>query len=104
MRKEKELALRADYRRRAMKADTSRAAKRTGSELLKRRASIPPNRALGCEDRAESYAQLQDSIHAVQDVIVLAGSRLLAVERALQEQARRALASRLGGFTRPFSG
>jgi hypothetical protein len=85
---EKELALRADYRRRAIKAHAARAAKRTDSEFLKRRVSLPQNRTLGCQDRAESHAQLQDFIHAAQDAIVLAGSRLLAVERALQEQAR----------------
>jgi len=85
---EKELALRADYRRRARKAHAARAAKRTDSELLKRRASIPQNRTLGCEDRAESHAQLQDVIHAAQEAIVLALKRLLAVKRALQEQVR----------------
>jgi hypothetical protein len=88
VRTEKELALRADYRRRARKAHAARAAKRADSELLKRRASIPQNRTLGCEDRAESHAQLQDFIHAAQDAIVLAENRLLAVERALQEQVR----------------
>jgi hypothetical protein len=80
------LALRADYRLRARKAHAARAAKRTDSKFLKRRASIPQNRTLGCEDRAESHAQLQDFIHAAQDAIVLAGNRLIAVERALQEQ------------------
>ena len=88
VRTEKELALRADYRRRARKAHAARAAKRTDSELLKRRASIPQNRTLGCEDRAESHAQLQDVIHAAQEAIVLAGKRLLAVNHALQEQVR----------------
>jgi hypothetical protein len=83
VRTEKELALRADYRHRARKAHAARAARRTGSEFLKRRASIPQNRTLGCEDRAESRAQLQDFIHTVQDATVLTGNRLLAVERAL---------------------
>jgi hypothetical protein len=88
VRTEKELALRADYRRRALKAHAARAAKRTESESLKRRASLPQNRTLGCEVRAESHAQLQDFIHAAQHAIVLAGNRLLALEHALQEQAR----------------
>jgi hypothetical protein len=88
VRTERELALRAENRRRARKDHAARAAKRTDSELLKRHASIPQNRTLGCEDRAESHAQLQDFIRAAQDAIVLAGSRLLAVERALQEQVR----------------
>jgi hypothetical protein len=88
VRTEKELALRADHRRRAIKAHAARAAKRTGSELFKQCASLPQKRTLGCEDRAEFHAQLQDFIHAAKEVIVLAESRLLAVERALQEQAR----------------
>jgi hypothetical protein len=90
VRTEKELALRADYRRRARKAHAARAVKQTDSELLKRRASIPQNRTLGCEDRAEFHAQLQDFIHAAtaQNAIVLAENLLLAVERALQEQER----------------
>ena len=92
VRTEKELALRADYRRRAMKAHAARAAKRTESASLKRRASLPQNRTLGCGVRAQSHAQLQDLIHAAQHAIVLAGSRLLAVERALQEQARQDIA------------
>jgi hypothetical protein len=88
VRTEKELALRADYWRRANKAHAARAVKRTGSELLKRRASLPQNRTLGCEDRVELHAQLQDFIHAAKGVVVLAESRILAGERALQEQAR----------------
>jgi hypothetical protein len=88
VRTDKVLALRADYRRWARKAHAARAAKRTDSELLKRRASIPQNRTLGCEDQAESHAQLQDFIHAAQGEFVLAGSRLIAVVRALQEQVR----------------
>jgi len=98
VRTEKELALRADYRHRARKAHAARAARRTGSEFLKRRASIPQNRKLGCEDRAESRAQLQDFIHTVQDATVLTGNRLLAVERALQEQGWVIVIERATGF------
>ena len=61
VRTEKELALRADYRRRAIKAHAARAAKRTESASLKLRASLPQNRTLGCEVRAQSHAQLQHS-------------------------------------------
>ena len=74
VRTEKELALRADYRRRAIKAHAARAAKRTDRELLQRRASLPQNRTLGCEDRADFHAQLQDFIHAAKGEFVLAGS------------------------------
>ena len=88
VRMEKELALRADYRFRAMTDHAVRAAKRADKELLERRASLPQNRTLGCEDRADIRAQLQDSIRAAKDALVLAESRLLMVERAVQEYAR----------------
>jgi hypothetical protein len=88
VRTEKELAPRAVYRRRAIKDNASRAAKRTDRKLLKRRASLPQNRTLGCEDRADFHAKLQDSIYTAKGTFVLAKSRLLAVDRVLQEYAR----------------